>query len=141
MGSSTAQRRLANLADGVNATDAVTLRQSQAQAAQTLSQANAYTDSRIGALSDDFEHQIGSIRDRLDGVGAMSAAQAAMAMNAAGQGANLHDRLLVGLGAYRSGGALAVGYSHSFDDRRAFSLSAATSGHEAMGGMSFGFAW
>ena len=52
------------------------------------------------------------------------------------------NRLVVGVGGYGGEGALSVGYSRTITPQTAFNIGvSATSGGDAMGGGSFGFAW
>ncbi|WP_426167546.1 beta strand repeat-containing protein [Sandarakinorhabdus sp. DWP1-3-1] len=63
------ERRITNVANAVNATDAVNLGQATALSNSALSQANSYTDVRIGALGFDLSR-------RIDQAGASAAALA-----------------------------------------------------------------
>ncbi len=69
VGSAGSERRITNVANAVNATDAVNLGQATALSNAALSQANAYTDNRIGALNFDLSR-------RIDQAGASAAALA-----------------------------------------------------------------
>ncbi len=53
-----AERRITNVANAVNGTDAVNLGQATALASGALVQANSYTDTRIGALNYDLTRKI-----------------------------------------------------------------------------------
>lgn len=136
-----AERRIINVAPGTGGTDAVNVNQLNASATSTLASANAYTDSGLNALGAEFGHQITALGSRLDGIGAMSAAQTAMAMNPAGAGEGLKNRLVVGVGGYGGDAAIAVGYSYSTTRNQAVSFSVSTGGSQVAGGGSYGIAW
>ena len=153
--------RIANVADGVAATDAVNVRQMQAGdaatldaantytdtvAVQTLQSANAYTDSRFAAwdaqlesiqrgIDDRFRHQ----DRRIDRMAAMAGAYAGMAMNTAGLAGR--NRIGVGIGGQNGEQALAIGYQRALGTHASVSLGGAFGGGERslMGGA--GFSW
>ncbi|RZA35071.1 MAG: hypothetical protein EOP92_12430 [Lysobacteraceae bacterium] len=156
--------RIANVADGVEATDAVNLGQMEAgdagtlsaaneytdnTATETLSSANAYTDQRfaeITGLSDSFE----SFRNetdrrfqqqdrRIDKLSAMSGAYAGMAMNTSGLAGR--NRIGVGVGAQGGEQALAVGYQRALGNRASVSIAGAFSGDEKSVSAGAGFSW
>ena len=156
--------RIANVADAVEATDAVNLGQMEAgdagtltaaneytdnTATETLSSANAYTDQRfaeITGLSDSFE----SFRNdtdrrfqqqdrRIDKLSAMSGAYAGMAMNTSGLAGR--NRIGVGVGAQGGEQALAVGYQRAIGNRASVSIAGAFSGDEKSVSAGAGFSW
>lgn len=135
---------IGNLADGVAATDAVNVQQMKSGDAQTLTQANAYTDARISALEFDF----GGLRDefgrrfadqdqRISRNGAMGAAMSQMGINAAGA-RNAGGRVAVGAGFQDGSRALSIGYAKPLGQRGTFSLGGAFSGSERSAGFGFG---
>ncbi|WP_187471074.1 YadA-like family protein [Luteimonas viscosa] len=152
---------IANVADGVAATDAANVRQVQAGdsatlasanahtdtvAVQTLQSANEYTDSRFAAWDAQLDSIQRGIDDRfheqdrrIDRQGAMAGAFAGMAMNTAGLAGR--NRVGVGVGAQGGEQALAVGYQRALGTRASVSFGGAFSGGEksVMGGA--GFSW
>ena len=156
--------RVSNVADAVDATDAVNLGQMEAGDAETLSAANEYTDNtatetltsanaytdqrfaEITGLSDSFE----SFRDqtdrrfqqqdrRIDKLSAMSGAYAGMAMNTSGLAGR--NRVGVGVGAQGGEQALAVGYQRAIGNRASVSIAGAFSGDEKSVSAGAGFSW
>ena len=140
-----AERQVANVADGTQATDAVNVRQAQAGDAQTLSQANAYTDERvqalIGADIDGFRRDVDRRFERqdrrTDRVGAMSSAMVQMTANAA-NGNGARGRLAVGAGFLGGEQAVSIGYGKRLGARASFTLGGAFSGDEKSAGLGFG---
>jgi len=153
--------RIVNVADGVEAGDAVNLGQLQAGQdeviqtarayadagdAATLTAAMAYTDQRFDGLSnrlDAFEAAVddrfGVMDQRMDRMGAMSAAQLNMAINAAGALPG-EGRVAVGLGFQNGEEALAVGYGRMMSNRVSFSVGGTFGrGGERSGGVGVGF--
>lgn len=156
--------RIANVADAVEATDAVNLGQVEAGDAQTLSAANEYTDTtatqtlttanaytdtrfaELAGLSDSFEAFRGDTdrrfhqQDRrIDKLAAMSGAYAGMAMNTAGLAGR--NRVGVGVGAQGGEQALAVGYQRAIGNRASVSIAGAFSGDEKSVSAGAGFSW
>lgn len=156
--------RIANVADGVETSDAVNLGQMEAgdadtlaaandytdnTATETLTAANTYTDQRfaeITGLSDSFE----SFRNetdrrfqqqdrRIDKLSAMSGAYAGMAMNTSGLAGR--NRVGVGVGAQGGEQALAVGYQRAIGNRASVSIAGAFSGDEKSVSAGAGFSW
>lgn len=156
--------RIANVADAVEATDAVNLGQMETGDAETLSAANEYTDNtatvtltsanaytdqrfaEITGLSDSFE----SFRNetdrrfqqqdrRIDKLSAMSGAYAGMAMNTSGLAGR--NRVGVGVGAQGGEQALAVGYQRAIGNRASVSIAGAFSGDEKSVSAGAGFSW
>jgi len=160
VGTAANQRRVVNVAAGVAATDAANVGQvDQALATaksyadngdqQTLKQANAYTDAKLGSgvSRSDFDgfrthvdDQFHRVNQRLDRVGAMGTALSQMSMNTSGlSGAN---RVGMGAGNYGGQQAVAVGYQRAFKENRAsVSIGASTSGSESTVGVGGGFSW
>ncbi|RZA35069.1 MAG: hypothetical protein EOP92_12420 [Lysobacteraceae bacterium] len=154
--------RIANVADGVEATDAVNLGQMEAgdadtlaaaneytdnTATETLSAANTYTDQRfaeITGLADSFDTFRGEVdrrftqQDRrIDKQGSMSSAMLNMAINAAGS-QSPRGRIAAGVGFQGGERALSVGYAKRIGQRASFSLGGAFSGSEKSAGVGFG---
>ena len=139
--------RVSNVAEGAQATDAANVRQVQSGDAQTLSQANAYTDTRfaeITGLTEDFSVFRSEIDTRIQGQdqrisrnGAMNAAMSQMAINASGT-RSPRGRLAVGAGFQDGEKALSIGYAKPIGERASFSLGGAFSGSERSAGVGFG---
>ena len=133
VGTADQQRRITNVADGRDASDAATVRQMQQGDRWTLEQANSYTDMRFNLVAD----RLDSLDQRLNQVGAMSAAQANLAaatlLNPSG------GTLGLGVGHYNGSTAFAAGYARVFrtDEGRPVSVnfSAAFGGGERMFGV------
>jgi autotransporter adhesin len=104
VGSATQQRRITNVAAGTNDTDAVNVGQFNAGLANTLSQANAYTDSRISGLRK-------SLNARADG-----GAAAAMAINGIPQSVSQGLTIGIGFGGWRGASGVAIGGSDMLAD-------------------------
>lgn len=113
--------------------------------AATLSAANAYTDDRLAEFSafdsrvDTLENQVGVLDDRVNRIGALSAAMSQM--SAAGAGNQNASRLSLGVGNYGGKTAFAVGYQRSLSKRTTLSFGAAHDGKKAAtgGGVSVGW--
>jgi autotransporter adhesin len=156
--------RVSNVADAVDATDAVNLGQMEAGDAETLSTANEYTDNtatetlsaantytdqrfaELTGMSDSFQ----SFREqtdrrfqqqdrRIDKLSAMSGAYAGMAMNTSGLAGR--NRVGVGVGAQGGEQALAVGYQRAIGNRASVSIAGAFSGDEKSVSAGAGFSW
>ncbi|GAB3349466.1 ESPR-type extended signal peptide-containing protein [Lysobacter tyrosinilyticus] len=154
------ERKVTNVAAGTNATDAVNLSQMQAgdlaavasartytdtTATQTLTSANAYTDSRFTAMTDQFTqfsndvwNRLGQQDQRIDRQGAMSSAMMNMAINAAGS-RSPRGRVAIGAGWQNGESALSVGYAKQIGERASFSLGGAFSSDDSSAGVGFGF--
>jgi trimeric autotransporter adhesin len=139
-------QRITNLADGVAPTDAATVGQVKQAANNAVSTANAYTDSKFNALNNDLQNFKGEVNDRfnrldqrVDRIGAMSAANTQMAINAGGVENTGKGRIAVGVGMQSSKAAFAVGYANKVNERVRMSLGAAFSGSEASIGAGAGF--
>jgi autotransporter adhesin len=136
----------ANVAQ-VDRGDATTLASSKqytdATATQTLNSANAYTDQRLAAFNDQFvdlsrdvDRRLDRQDQRIDRMGAMSAAMMSMSINAANSHGD-RGRVAVGAGLQNGASALSVGYSKSFG-RASFSLGGAFADGESSAGIGFG---
>lgn len=108
VGSAGAERQIVNVAAGTRATDAVNVAQLSSGLSNTLSQANAYTDSRFAALNYDLR----SLRRRAD-----SGTAAAMAIAGLPQAFTPGAGMIAGgFGVYRDQTAFAFGASKAFND-------------------------
>lgn len=147
-----------NVANGVATKDAVNKGQmEQADAAtlatanqyadsvgaKTLTSANQYTDQRIAAINDQFvdlsrevDRRLHRQDERIDQMGAMSAAMMSMSINAA-NGRSERGRFAVGAGVQNSQSALSVGYSKSFGNA-SFSIGGAFTDQDSSAGVGFG---
>ncbi|AMO97125.1 yadA-like C-terminal region family protein [Collimonas fungivorans] len=121
-GSAGNERQLTNVADGTAPTDAVNKRQ---------------LDGAIAGVND----RIDRLDTRVDEMGAMSSAQAQMAMSTAGLLGN--NRLGVGIGAQNGQSALALGYQRVYGQgTRTLSFGGAASTRGTVSfGAGAGFAW
>jgi autotransporter adhesin len=144
VGSAGHERQVTNVAAGVNAADAVNVQQLKTGNAQTLSSANAYTDSRFQGLSDEFSglredvgYRLGRLDDRIDRQGAMTSAMTNMAINAA-HSRSPRGRIGVGAGWQNGESALSVGYSKEISDRASISIGGAFSSDDRSAGIGFG---
>lgn len=136
--------RVRNVAAGKAANDAVNTGQlqealesvrtySDLRSVDTLREANAYTDMRVGMLS-----------SRIKQTMAMSTAQANAVATFAGADASTANRVAAGTGWQGGYGALAVGYQHVFvgmKHRLTFNTSASLSGGDGSVGAGVGFSW
>ena len=140
VGSTGAERRVVHVADARAATDAVNLRQMQTAQAATLTEAKAYTDQRMQAMSDrftDYDRRLEHQDTRIDRMGAMSAAMMSMSVNAA-QSRSDRGRLAAGAGWHNGENALSLGYARNINDRISISLGGAFSSDESSAGIGFG---
>lgn len=126
-------RRITNLADGVDPGDAVNMRQFNAGLTDTLNKANVYTDNAINRLG-------GQLADiRRDANGGTAAAMAMGTLPQAYQpGANV-----VGMGVSTWDGeqALAVGYSRATSDGRYVLRASGTYNTRSQGGAAVGIGY
>ena len=126
-------RRITNLADGVDPGDAVNMRQFNAGLTDTLNKANVYTDNAINRLG-------GQLADiRRDANGGTAAAMAMGTLPQAYQpGANV-----VGMGVSTWDGeqALAVGYSRATSDGRYVLRASGTYNTRSQGGAAIGIGY
>jgi len=127
VGASGNERRVTNVAAGVNATDAVNVSQLNSTAAGTLASANSYTDSRINDLSTEAHRAI---------AGAVALSRASIPLNPGESG------IALGLGSSRGQGAVALAFQHSTTRNVYFNVGVSiTSGStvQAGGGIEFKF--
>ncbi|WP_337243465.1 ESPR-type extended signal peptide-containing protein [Luteimonas sp. gir] len=155
VGSAGAERQIANVAAGTQATDAANVAQVRAgvteakayadtTATQAVASSKAYTDQRLAAWGDQFdayrgdvERRFSDVDRRMDRQGAMSAAMLNMATNAAGT-QSPRGRVAVGAGFQSGEQALSIGYAKRVGERASFSLGGAFSGDEKSAGFGFG---
>jgi len=159
VGTASNNRQITNVAAGTQATDAANVGQvqealitakdySDANAADTLKKANAYTDSKLsgfvsesdlGSLRNEVNGKFHAVNQRLSRVGAMGAAMSQMAFST--QGIDTDNRLGVGVGGYQGEAALSVGYSRRLSPKANLTFGAAVSGDETSGGVGIGIGW
>ena len=142
--------RVSNVAAGTAPTDAANVGQVQAGDASTLRSANAYTDSRvsqmlaapteaINRLRDDMEWKLRKQDQRIDRMGAMTAAM--VQMSASASGLRTQNRVAVGAGFQGGEQALSIGYQRAISDRATFTVGGAFSDSESSAGVGLGFGW
>jgi hypothetical protein len=105
-------------------------------AQQTLSAANAYTNSQLGNVQNQISDQFQQVNKRIDEDGAMSAASTQMAINAAGATGN--GRIAAGVGEQSGRSAISVGYAAPLGSRMHVSVGATASGSQTSVGAGFG---
>jgi len=138
------------VAEGAGNPDAGSFREAEAGNAETLSQANAYTDARFEealkapmAAIDDLRTEVSDrFRDtdsRIEKMGAMNAAMLNMATSAAG--IRTPNRMAVGIGVSGGEQALSLGYQRAFSDRLTMTVGGAFSDDESSAGVGVGFGW
>jgi autotransporter adhesin len=147
-----------NVADGVDGRDAANVAQmdrgdaatlasshqyTDASATRTLNSANAYTDQRLAAFNEQFidlsremDRRLDRQDQRIDRMGAMSAAMMSMSINASNARSE-RGRLGVGAGLQNGQSALSIGYSKSIG-RASFSLGGSFSDGDSAAGVGFG---
>jgi hypothetical protein len=126
---------ITNVGDGVNDSDAVNVGQVNKQVNEAIETAKNYTDTRFDSLNnklDGFKNEVSDrfrrVDDKIDRMGAISAANTQMAINAAGATGN--GRLAMGVGFQNAKKAMAVGYATQVSDRTRVSIGAAFSGSQ-----------
>lgn len=112
VGSTGNERRITNVADAVNATDAVTLRQLQA------------TEASVTTQISDLNHKIAAVDDRLDKVGAFASALSALVPNPKDKS---NTQISLGLGHYSGATAFAAGVFHNPSDKILLNTAISTS--------------
>lgn len=138
--------RVRNLAEGMDAHDAVNVEQVNAQVQealrtaktyadagdqQTLQQAKAYTDWRMSRLDDRFSR-----------TQALATAQTQMVATFAGADPSHRNRMAAGVGMAGGHNALSVGYQHvSEGGHVAWNLGGAIAGSERTVGAGIGYSW
>jgi len=119
------ERRVTNVAAGVNATDAVNVSQLNATAARTLSSAKSYTDSRISDLSREAHQAI---------AGAVALSHASIPLNPGESG------IALGVGTSNGQSAVALAFQHSTTRNVFFNVGVSvTSGSTVQWGGGIGF--
>ena len=122
VGANGEERQITNVAAGTEDTDAANVGQMNAADAETLANAQAYTDMRfdelvaapmtaVNNLRGEMNKRFDETDERIDQMGAMNAAMLNMATSAAG--VNQVNRLGVGAGFSNGQSALSLGYSAS----------------------------
>ena len=146
VGSATNQRRITNVAAGVDSHDAVNLAQSQAGDSQTLDTANDYTNQRFATIDQNLNSFRGDVDSRfkeqdqrIDKVGAMSAAIQNMGTSVSGM--NQRNRIGLGMGFQGGEQAVAIGYQRVVSDNTSLTFSGAFSDDESSAGVGVGFGW
>ncbi|WP_309685472.1 YadA-like family protein [Stenotrophomonas sp. SORGH_AS_0321] len=126
VGAPGAERRITNVAAGVERTDAVNLGQMN----DRFEQEREWSNSRFQAVD-----------KRIDRMGAISAAYAGMAINTAGLSGD--NRLGAGIGSQNGRSALAVGYQRILGEKKnvSVSLGGAFSGSDQSVSAGAGFSW
>jgi hypothetical protein len=139
-----ANERISNLAPGIEDTDAANLGQVKEAATQAVSTANAYTDAKFDVLNADLQNFKGEVSarfermdQRIDRIGAISAASTQMAIGLGGVQAG-EGRIGAGVGFQNSRSALSVGYAQGVSDRVRVSVGTAFSGSESNYGAGVG---
>ena len=137
-----------NVGDGVANSDAANVGQVNQKFEQSVSTANAYTDTKFNQLQDDFnafqrnaDRRFDDLDRRIDRMAALSGAYAGMAMNTAGLTGK--NRVGVGVGAQGGKSALAVGYQRIVgkNNNASLSIGGASSGSEKSVSAGAGFSW
>ena len=140
------QRRITNVAAGINPNDAVSLEQSQIGDSKTLDSANNYTNQRFASMDQnlslfrgDVDSRFREQDQRIDRVGAMSAAIQNMGTSVSGM--NQRNRIGLGMGFQGSEQAVAIGYQRVVSDKASLTFSGAFSDDESSAGVGVGFGW
>lgn len=138
-------RPISNVGDGVADSDAVNVGQVNKQVEQALGTARQYTDQRVDALAGALDSFKGEVNERfsrqdqrMNQIGAMSAANAQMAINAAGVTPG-KGRVAVGVGMQSNQKAMSVGYAKSINPRVRISVGGSFSGSQNSVGAGMGF--
>lgn len=148
MGSAGNERRVVNVAAGVQATDAVNVEQLQASRTTAVRTANLYTDARfqqmavtIGELEAWADDRFDIQDQRIDRVGAMGTAMAQMTASAAG--IHTRNRMAVGVGSQGGEQAVSIGYQRAIGDggRATLTIGGAFSSGDSSVGAGYGFGW
>jgi autotransporter adhesin len=105
VGSSEFQRRITNIASGVDAGDAVNMYQ--------LQETRLSFQNQLDQVSTDLNRRISNVDRRVDDVGAMAAAFSAMVPDPRGSSGT---QASFGLGVYQDSTALSAGLFHFFDE-------------------------
>lgn len=123
VGSAGNERQITNVADGVAPTDAVNRRQ---------------LDAQLSGWSRDIDQRIGAQGQRINTVGALSAALSMATPDARVSGAN---QFSMGVGHYQDQQALSVGYSRLVSPRTSLRVAAAFADGENAAGVGFNVGW
>ncbi|HEY9133739.1 MAG TPA: YadA-like family protein [Dyella sp.] len=140
IGNDAGGERITHIADGIKPTDAASV----GQVDEALKTAKSYTDTKFKDLSgalDSFKSEVHRQFERIEGrlsrLGAMSAAQTQMAINASGA-TTQRGRIAAGVGLQNGKSALAIGYASRINERVSLSIGGAFSGSENNAGMGIG---
>ena len=133
VGSPGHERRIENVAPGVNGTDAANVNQVQAAEAGAVAQANAFTSQQVSGLN----QSIRAARIHADGgaAAAMAAAGVPQSFRAGG------TTIGVGLGTWGSQRAFSIGASHTFGRGQTTVKVGASFDSQGDGGVSTGVGW
>ncbi|MCQ2374182.1 MAG: YadA-like family protein [Phascolarctobacterium sp.] len=137
-------RRIVNVAEGENDTDAVNKKQMEEADADTLKKANEYTDQEIAKISggassealEKLDNKINQTNDRVDRVGATAAALAGIHYQPMAKG---QSQVAVGMGGYKGKKATALGLAYQISDRISGSVAGAANGSEHMFNVGFNY--
>ena len=133
-----------NVGDGVEAGDLVNVGQVTEQVKEAIATANQYADKQFEYAQKSLQNFKGEVNDRfrrqdaqIHKIGAMSAANAHMAINAAGVAPG-RGRIAVGMGVQRGEQAVALGFAKALSETTRVSVGGAVSGQERSMGASIG---
>ena len=133
-----------NVGAGVEDTDAVNVGQLKEGMQSVVETSKQYTDSKVQEITQALDSFKGDVYNRferqerkINGIGAMSAANTQMAINAAGVGPG-KGRLSMGVGLQSNQKAFAIGYAKTLGERSRFSVGGAVSGSQKSAGAGFG---
>jgi autotransporter adhesin len=121
VGSAGSERRITNVADGINDSDAATVGQLTAFQGDIggLEDRISGVEDRVSGLDD---RRVDKLSERTDKIGAISAAFSAVEPNPRAVG---NSQLSVGIGHYNGTVAVAAGYSYSFNKHPSVNAKAA----------------
>jgi autotransporter adhesin len=135
---------IGNVGDGVEDTDAANVGQLKEGMKTAVESAKQYTDGKVQEITQALDTFKGDVYNRferqerkINGIGAMSAANTQMAINAAGVGPG-KGRLSMGVGLQSNQKAFAIGYAKTLGERSRFSVGGAISGSQKSAGAGFG---
>jgi autotransporter adhesin len=135
---------IGNVGDGVEDTDAANVGQLKEGMKTAVESAKQYTDGKVQEITQALDSFKGDVYNRferqerkINGIGAMSAANTQMAINAAGVGPG-KGRLSMGVGLQSNQKAFAIGYAKTLGERSRFSVGGAISGSQKSAGAGFG---
>jgi autotransporter adhesin len=133
-----------NVGAGVEDGDMINVGQLTEQVKEAIATANQYADKQFDHLQKSLENFKGEVNERfrrqdaqIHKIGAMSAANAHMAINAAGVAPG-RGRIAVGMGVQRGEQAVALGFAKALSETTRVSVGGAVSGQERSMGASIG---